>query len=300
MADESSNTFWTALCRNGRQWLDRLNGHIAAVQADGDEAAVHGLRVASRRLTEPLLLLETADGKRARRVRRSLKRLRGAFGTLRDIDVLMQSLRTDPPAVPISPETRGRLEATLADQRQQAWKRAIEKCPGDVCQDVADDLDTLFSPAREPRGELSESALSAMVAQRVQAVLEADPRRDGEPDLHESRIAVKRLRYCGELAAKVMPQAGAAWIERLTEFQRMLGEWNDHVVAAQRVAKEAGRREHLACRTAYSAALLQYAAGRAATAEDLRRRVIDQWPGLAALLTGDAQPPARPRLAVSA
>src|SRR5262245_5105133 len=59
----------------------------------GDVDAVHDLRVASRRMSEPLLVLEeNLPAGQIRAIRKSLRRFRQEFRKIRDLDVLIEVL----------------------------------------------------------------------------------------------------------------------------------------------------------------------------------------------------------------
>lgn len=294
MRNSASCVDRTALSKHAGDWLRRLASHLEKALASGDVDAVHGLRVASRRLTEPLLLMEAVIGRKpVRRARKNLRRVRDAFQVVRDVDVLMLALHAPQTPCLLEAESVAALDAELALLRTAALDTARAVCERVNVVKLAARIKALIEPVGAADDETAASlceALHDMLRCRAAAVLESDPRRMPDADVHEARIAVKRLRYCAELLVKLDSSWDASRIAPLTEFQRLLGDWNDHVVAAEWVARPARKRDNLARRTGWSARLLEYAAARARIAAEQRGVILERWPELEAAVQIVATP----------
>src|SRR5215471_15523084 len=85
--------------------------YLKALISD-DTPLVHNLRVASRRLQQVLqLLVPTSKSSRSKKLLRTLRKVRRAFGSCRNLDVNLELVR-------------GRIETTTASTRQ-AWERML-------------------------------------------------------------------------------------------------------------------------------------------------------------------------------
>jgi CHAD domain-containing protein len=220
-----------------RKRLERFSRLIPAV-AEGDVHALHGTRVASRRLREllPVLQLDHSD---ARRVRRQLRRVTERLGNVRELDVLAalidelhESRREDDAALT-------RMARTVADERAAAREKLLErKLPVASLKHLSRKLDRIARDL-EQRDNKRESAspkrgwrwaLDARVAHRAASLREAlrDAGAVYLPDrLHRVRIAVKKLRYALELRAETAGLKTTPELRTLKRMQELLGRLHD-------------------------------------------------------------------------
>ena len=77
----------------------------------------------------------------------------------------------------------------------------------------------------DPAGPLVENA-RCIVATRVDELYSFDPHGDSE-ELHDMRIAAKRLRYVLELTAPALGEAATRGARHAKEIQTLLGELHD-------------------------------------------------------------------------
>jgi CHAD domain-containing protein len=209
-----------------------------------DVAVVHNLRVASRRLQQVLqLLLPAAKSSRSKKLLRTLRKVRRAFGLCRNLDVNLDLVR-------------GRIATTTASTRQ-AWERvrlwleekratAIETGRAELRQhELVGFIERLQSllenGADETEGlaqlwERTREALSdwqnALDTAKADAAVER---------IHAFRIAGKRLRYRAELLGDVGNASVKPIIGALKSLQDDLGLWHDHAVLRDHVAEFIGR-----------------------------------------------------------
>jgi len=207
---------------------------------DDDEAeAVHDFRVALRRLRTVLRVVRKLYGRRRiRAVSTRLKRYADATGTLRNEEVLRETLAS----LELEPGARSAALAWIGRRaRQEKLHRGsvvkllraeLESGLGAALSSLEDTL------ARGPEraGELPLRELSrASIDRACSAIHDAgqvDPADSAA--MHELRILFKRLRYTAELFLSVAPggdaherQALAALAKGATRMQKRLGEVHD-------------------------------------------------------------------------
>jgi CHAD domain-containing protein len=207
-------------------------------------AVVHHIRVASRRLQQVLqLLLPKAKYSRIKKLFRTLRKVRRAFGPCRNLDVNLELVSA-------------RIETTTASTRQ-AWERvhlwleekralAIEAGRAELRQhdlvgfiervqslleDGVDDKEGLAQLAERTKEAFSDWR-DAFDTARADPVVER---------IHAFRIAGKRLRYRAELLGEVENASVKSMIGALKSLQDDLGLWHDHAVLRDHVAEFIGR-----------------------------------------------------------
>jgi CHAD domain-containing protein len=193
-----------------------------------DAEAVHDLRVAVRRLrallrsARDLFVREWADGLRA-----ELGWLGRALGPLRDLDVLIAHLREE--AAELGDEDRAALPpafAALDADHAAARAVALHALSSDRYFAL---LETLASP---PKLSESEEALAGVAAAQLEKLRKLMRRADDDASdelLHKARINAKRMRYVAESLGEERV------VRRAKEFQDVVGEHQDAVVAEQRL-----------------------------------------------------------------
>lgn len=209
---------------------------LAAREPDDDGEHVHQLRVACRRAAAALRAFRSLAPKRSRKASRWLKRLRRAAGPARDADVLLARLRRELNAGSESSEAiiaqvqqsraaaQRQLELVDAKAAKGGLKRAVDKCLAAVAR--SDD-----SAAQEPFSQFARRQL----ADAAEALAGADPHSASLAELHQLRIAGKRLRYSIELFHSAVATALRDQAYPLVEeLQDRLGALNDRAAAQER------------------------------------------------------------------
>jgi CHAD domain-containing protein len=230
-----------------RAQIDELRAREPGVRSDSPDA-VHGMRVASRRLRSSLATFRGLfEGPQAQHLREELLWLGAALGPVRDVEVMREHLHG----------TADILQAhTLADT-----------LPGDT--DLADALDGLdheltqrcsralheltqaldspryfallaalsafegnppWAPKVDRRHTLA--ALAGRACARVdRAALAAKKAPDpGGPELHEVRKAAKRARYAAEVAVPSVGAPARSLARRMEDLQEVLGRHQDSLM----------------------------------------------------------------------
>ncbi|HUN82321.1 MAG TPA: CHAD domain-containing protein [Phycisphaerae bacterium] len=265
--------------------LKRLTGKVEKVRETGEADAVHDLRVASRRLTAPLRIMGAYIGeKKIERIVRDLQRVRGAFRDTRDLDVVQSSLVAPGPS-PLEPTSLARLEGYLTRKRERSLRDGRKKTERIDIDRLESDVRNAVQQFQEALDELPEDNIHTLALDAVSKwsgrLTERDPRNPETSHLHETRLCVKRLRYASELLRDLEGRTEDALISALAEVQELLGQWNDHLVAACMLSRLSRKTCSRGEDPAWAGRLLAYAATRADAAVSLRTRIVEVWPTVA-------------------
>jgi CHAD domain-containing protein len=218
----------------------------AALNSD-DIEGVHAMRVATRRLRSALRDFAPLIKKRPlKKVKKDLKRIADALGQARDQDVAIVALE--------------KLQAQAKDERvKEGVGKLIEERRGvreraqlDLMETIAassiEDLQRRFDAAIDEAANRKQSArvISFDEAGRDAVAASLQEFCDlsaslYEPfnieDLHELRIAAKRLRYAIELFTACWGASVAPFAEEIAEMQSFLGEVHDTDVWIENLGK---------------------------------------------------------------
>lgn len=221
----------------------------AAKRGPGDATGVHQTRVWSRRSLAAFRLFRgTLPRRAARRMRRTLDRIRRAAGEARDLDVLAARIdawiaaQTGPQGAARKDDRgAGELHATANKLRRRArrpirklarrWprrrlKRAVDKLLKKVRWRGPGPEPTFVSAAHDGLGKLAGEFFDLAAAGSTDVA-----------SLHCLRIAGKKLRYGMEAYAAAFDRDFRARLHsEIEELQSRLGEINDYASAAERVA----------------------------------------------------------------
>lgn len=229
----------------------------AALEADQDSEYVHQLRVGTRRANAALRIFADCLPKKIhRKARRSLKKLRRAAGAVRDWDVFLADLlhreRT------ADPNHRGGLDFLIGyavGQRGAALAdlECVYRKEGPTFEPfVIRTIEAIHPSKREPAAVILVDLARPMLFDCLKELERAALSDLSEyPQLHQVRIAGKRLRYAMEVFADCFdPQFRETLYPRIEEMQEILGRANDSHVAAERLID---LREHVqtVCPTAW-------------------------------------------------
>lgn len=249
----------------------------------GDVEAVHDLRVASRRLQEPLRVIGELTGrKRAGTLIRKLRKARRAFRDLRDLDVLRVTIE-DAGGGPLREADAEELRAIIAVHRSAEWERCRGRISTPALAEISRGLASVcrrFRQIGSARSDELLGQLDALVASRAAPLLQRDPSDETACDLHETRVELKRFRYAAELEAHVRNRDEDDFLDALAAMQDLLGAWNDELAAARSVSRLARRRMTLTCNADWAARLFDFAGDRVRSADARRRDIVSGWTAL--------------------
>jgi CHAD domain-containing protein len=258
-----------------RRHLATVSGEGTRVLVGDDADAVHDLRVATRRLQEALSVLGVLDGDApVDRWRRSLRRVRRALGTWRNLDVVLEDVKGRRRRTR-SPLRRGawaafraELERMRVDEIHRARKRIRREDLASLCEDASLWLSDMEGKADLPPVRPALGQRLARIWQRWQDAVVHATRTASVANVHAMRIATKRLRYHCEIAAAVS-EASAKDVQSWTrDLQEALGDWHDQQVLHELVARVLGRPDFLLAHLEIGEALLAEVARERKTSPD--------------------------------
>ena len=211
----------------------------AAVTPDpADIETIHQLRVAARRLRSLVAGFRGVVGPAAEaKLKTELRWLQQSLGPARDLDVFAADMLG--PLLRRHPEdaSLAALRDTVERQRRLAYRRAVRTLATRRFAAFVEE-----APARLAEGSWTEGAgVKALArpvgehARRVLAKADRRLRRKGDkhheltlPELHEMRLAAKKLRYAGETFRALWPRAASrTYLARVEAIQDSLGAVND-------------------------------------------------------------------------
>jgi CHAD domain-containing protein len=229
-----------------------------------DPESLHDMRVAVRRARALFRTGRRVICGDTKSVESGLKELGRVLGDVRDLDVLIERLRTEAEELDHGDREAFRAAiAALTDERAAARRRLLHALDSDLYLRLIDDLERT---ARELTPNGDASTLPDLVdrqAYKLRKIAKSLPKNPADDELHALRKAGKRTRYAAELAGD------AKIVKRARRLQNVLGEHQDAVVAGERLRELAAAGD----------ARLAFAAGRIAEREEARRREARRrWP----------------------
>jgi CHAD domain-containing protein len=271
-ANQKSAFRWERVTALARRQMNLLISLEPKVLRGNKPEVIHDLRVASRRLQQILdLLYPKPRSQKIRKLRRTLRRTRDAFSTVRNCDVLLERVER---ALQRKRTSRREvwmvLRDYLKDLRDARFRKATRKLGSlrlpvfylqlkshleaaperkPVARRAAPDSNALeTAPPDEPFHDRMIQALRPAWAALNERVLQAQTRPTAAA-LHAVRIGAKKLRYLIE----VFREQGVAGSEEamgcLRQLQQHLGDWHDLEVMEQTLLEMVARpkflRDHL-------------------------------------------------------
>ncbi|MGH9327115.1 MAG: CHAD domain-containing protein [Terriglobia bacterium] len=252
---------WVKARRLAVGHLDRIVRLEPKVLRGDHPRAVHDFRVASRRAQQVLDLLAPSLAE-MRPLHRRIQRCRRALSKVRDGDVLIQ--RIEQRLARKRPAQKGIWEAVLEcarDRRKEAGEKARRKFSKTNLAQTYVRLKQLLEPlpADRPPGSTPASGanefntrLAAELGRawsRFEERYAQSLRAPRAENIHQVRIAVKKVRYLVEVMKEFdIPgcEEALAWLKKV---QRLLGRWHDCEVTEQMMVRAVSRagfiREHL-------------------------------------------------------
>ena len=213
-----------------RKTLRELGKSLESLNGESAPKDVHKLRTASRRVEAIAGVLEAAEGKKSRRLVKSIEPVRKAAGGVRDMDVLLADARKL--ARYSYGESLNHLLTHLEIARQQNAgelqhvlhhrRKAVLEDLKEYSRFVTSALKRAKSDSRsgadanQSQEEIHSSAANVMRELGDWKSLDAD-------NLHAFRLKVKQLRYTMQLDV----QADPGLVEALGDVQRRIGDWHD-------------------------------------------------------------------------
>lgn len=262
----ASNGEWTKVRKLAVRQLERFMSLEPKVLRGDDPAAIHDIRVASRRLQQVVdLLYPPPAGGEMRKLRRVIRRCRRSLSEVRNCDVLLKSVTAR-----LARKRAARREAWAAvedylhQRRSKNFEKALRKIskmnmasfyvrlkshlsengnkrdntPHHVPDPSAQELTS--EHFYESLGRTADKVTEAFENQIKQSL---DDRRASV--VHGARIATKRMRYLIEVTRELGVPGSDDWLVWLRQLQRHLGEWHDLEVLEQVMIEMVARPDFL-------------------------------------------------------
>lgn len=218
--------------------------------ADHDDDSVHKMRVAVRRMRS---LLRThrrlVDRARGTGLDWELRWLAGELGRVRDLEVLAARLDREWADLPGTGRRPALLDDVAAEERA-ARAGLRETLLGRRYFDLLDALDAFLAAppltdrAGRPAGAETRAIVARAYRKAARRLADAERRPEGrgrDAALHSARKAAKRARYTAEAATGLPGPAAKKAGRRAKRLQKVLGDHQDAVLAAERIAAAARR-----------------------------------------------------------
>ncbi len=221
--------------------LRALRAHDAGTRVGEDPEELHQMRVSVRRMRAMLRSARPfLDRDESEPLRAELGWLGRALGPVRDLDVLLERLRSEFTGLPEAERSAAeQLVSGLDTEYLRARDDMLAALDSDRYQDL---LDLLARATRELRGRGSDvdatSQLRCLVRRQFGKLRKAVERLPAEPadaELHALRIDGKKVRYTAELAEPLLGAPVKRLIKATKGFQDVLGEHQDACVAEERI-----------------------------------------------------------------
>ncbi len=209
----------------------KLLSHPNPREVDADEL-VHKLRVSLRRTIAALeFFREWLPVHRFRKTRDSFKKLLGRAGSVRDLDLMIIKLRSDPS------QGAKKLLNKLTKDRDRLQQPLLHLGSKYSSHHFGSDLITyLFPSTDQQKDPIWIEAYGPWASDRIQKQAEQFMHRAmhthaDKKSLHRLRILGKKLRYGVELLEPIRPDVFLSPVyAQLKEIQTLLGEINDLTV----------------------------------------------------------------------
>ena len=209
----------------------------------GDDTGVHQARVASRRLREAVPVLAGGlKGSKAGKASRKIRRLTRALGGVRELDVTLLLLdelsRTEELSRPALQDVRLHVMAEREQKREVMLSRLGDVDAGKLERRLKSVAEALARDRTRAWRQVLGTRLVKR-AKRLATAIEQAGQLYAPEQLHQVRIAAKKLRYGLELAADSGVAGAAPHLRALKRTQETLGRLHDlqvlqaHVAAVQ-------------------------------------------------------------------
>ncbi|MGL5925112.1 CHAD domain-containing protein [Chroococcidiopsis sp.] len=249
-----------------KKHFEKFLKHEADLIADSDPEALHQMRVGMRRLRSAIAGFAPAIDLPKPAQEKKIGRIARILGSLRDLDVLRESLENKyKPALPADEQEQ--LDTALVylyKRRRKAFAKVHETLTGDRYQELKQALEKWLSqPQLQPIAQMPIQATlpdlllsevgrlllhpgwlvgtklqdEQVVVQTGQTPAQAKQQlTDKAPLLHSLRKETKRARYQMEVFANFYGASYETYLEDLKAIQSILGQFQDSAVLSEFLA----------------------------------------------------------------
>ncbi|MCI0489953.1 MAG: CHAD domain-containing protein [Blastocatellia bacterium] len=278
--------------------LKTLREYHTAVMESGDVESVHKMRVTTRRLQASLdLLLMKDDEIGVRSLKKRLRRWRRWLSTVRNYDVFLIIINKQSSSRRPSQAPKFELLKTLLEERRrlrmEKVRRKLEQIDiagiaeslglsldepepeseGDASTVIEADDSTVIEETTTPRPAgasfpgMDKKRIALRSATRLEQRLSeflslaADSHPTADPvELHELRIAAKRVRYILEIVSEIGYGDASRGLNWLRVLQDKIGDWHDLESLEEEIIDIVSRRGFIKANLSEGSRILQEAA----------------------------------------
>jgi CHAD domain-containing protein len=246
--------------------FEALQKHLRAALASDDVEAVHKLRVTTRKLQASMDLLRIGETtKDVKRVKKLLRNLRRKLSEVRNYDVFLSLLEQEAGNRRATPDPFESLKKALKLRREKRAVRiravlklvnpqhlakplGLNVAGNDAAGDYAASEKNLSSFAQhfDNRKILQHAAnrLDQRLLEFQMFAAQALPTTHPE-ELHQLRIAAKRLRYLLEIASDMGYGKSLVALNWLRSLQDKIGDWHDLEAIGNEIIAIAARKKFI-------------------------------------------------------
>jgi CHAD domain-containing protein len=255
-----------------------MRAHDPGTRLGADTEELHQMRTAIRRLRAIFRAARPILDGGTEELRTGLDWIGTALGTVRDLDVLRESLLAEIALFAVGERPAGRGLLRRLDAERTRGREALLAVLDDPRYFALVDRleENIERPPPEASAEVSLPDIAAAAWKKLRKAVEKLPEEPSDGDLHAVRIKVKRARYTAELAQASVGRPARRFIDTARKVQDILGDHQDAVVAEERlrVLLEGARGRGAA-----------FAAGRLVERQRSRRLAarsafVERWPKL--------------------
>ena len=220
-----------------REQRDLIRAKEPGTRLGSDPEELHQMRAAVRRLRAILgAVRDMFDPKWVAGLRGELDWLGTLLGDLRDLDVLREYLGTELGSLKPAAQVVGADLLNLVDaQRARARSAILVALDGERYGRLLGRLGHAIQRPKVVAANLSLSSVAADQFKKLHKAVKALPKAPSDVDIHAVRIKVKRARYAAELAQPIVGRPAERFVARTKKLQDILGEYQDAVVAEERL-----------------------------------------------------------------
>jgi CHAD domain-containing protein len=280
--------------------IETLRTHHRAVLETGGIQAVHKMRVTTRRLQAALDLL--AREIKTRKLKRRLRHWRRALSQVRNYDVFLELIEKESPSRGRERREQLQLIKEILQERREARATKVRKFLGAI------DIEVIADRLGAPSASIGEStqlndettsgvdvvvepqALSLAIDQRrvagyaaerldqrlgeFQTLAAASQPTNDPAELHQLRIAAKRVRYLLEIVSELGYGDASHALVWLRTLQDRIGDWHDLEALEEEIVAIVTNREFLKRHLSDSSQMLEAAAHLQKKKEVLVKRLF--------------------------
>lgn len=238
-----------AMANAGRKVLQIQFERLRAIEKAGpvasDPAAIHDMRVATRRMRAAMPIFRAYErGGIEREVQRGVRDLSHALGAVRDLDVLIGHAQEFRAGLPADQQAdldglltrwhadHDKAQHTLADLLESASYRRLKKKLRAFVRSAPQDAPHFDGDTPQPYQVRHVAGGAIWTQYEAVRAYEAIMDEVTIPQLHALRITGKYLRYTLEFFRAVLPDDAGTLIRDVVEMQDQLGALHDAEVAA--------------------------------------------------------------------